>query len=68
MPILTKLSLLLLIAGGVPLAVYGLIFGYLVWAAPVSYAELDLDADGRVTLAELESARALGERPVAVGE
>ena len=67
MAIVRKLAVLGLVGAGVPALLYGLLFGYLLWSAPLAYSELDFNGDGKVSLLELESARDLEQRPIAVG-
>ena len=55
-----------LIAGAVLFVFYWVAFGWLVYMAPMSYRELDLNNDGQVSFGEAEYAASFGERAIQV--
>jgi hypothetical protein len=55
-----------IIAGTVLVAVYWVAFAWLVYTAPMSYRELDLNHDGQVSFGEVSYAASFGERAIQV--
>lgn len=55
-----------LIAGAGLAAFYWVAFGWLVYLAPMSYRELDLNHDGQVSFGEVTYAASFGERTIQV--
>lgn len=55
-----------IIAGSVLASGYGTAFAWLVYSAPMSYRELDLNRDGHVSFDEASYAASFGERVVQV--
>jgi hypothetical protein len=49
-------------------AAYWILFGWFVHISPLTYAELDLNGDGRVSFSEADYAASFGERVVEVKE
>lgn len=55
-----------IVAGLVLTAVYWAAFGLLVYTAPMSFKELDLNHDGQVSFGEADYAASFGEREIQV--
>jgi hypothetical protein len=43
---------------------YGAIFGWMVYTSPLSYAEMDINHDGKVEFSEADYASSYGERAI----
>lgn len=54
------------ISGAVIVVFYWVAFGWLVYMAPMSYRELDLNHDGQVSFDEVSYAASFGERALQV--
>lgn len=48
------------------MAAYCVTFAWMVYVAPLSFRELDLNHDGNVSFSEVDYASSFGERPVQV--
>jgi len=55
-----------IIAGTVLVAIYWVAFAWMVYRAPMSYRELDLNHDGQVRFGEVSYAASFGERAIQV--
>ena len=60
------LARLLLVIATIGLS-YSLLFGWMVARSPISYAEMDFDHDGKVSLSEVDYASSFGARLSTVG-
>lgn len=55
---------ILLLVGFIPVGSYFLLLGWLFYASPLTYMEMDFNKDGTVSLSELDYATSYGTKEV----
>lgn len=59
-----KIARMILLVLAAPFIGYWLLFSCLVYSSPLTYAEMDLNHDGKVDFSEIDYAAAYGEKQI----